>query len=68
MTTHGTGCTYSAAITAYVGQGIELSKSVELAKKYITSAIRHSFSLGQGNGPTNHWAPRKEELYERSDY
>jgi len=66
--THGTGCTYSAAITSFVGRGMELQKAVELAKKYVTSAIRHSFSLGEGNGPTNHWAPRTEDIHERIDY
>jgi len=37
--THGTGCTYSAAITAYLARGVSLSKAVEKAKKYITQAI-----------------------------
>jgi hydroxymethylpyrimidine/phosphomethylpyrimidine kinase len=36
---HGTGCTYAAAITAYVARGHQLSKAVELAKTYITKAI-----------------------------
>lgn len=56
--THGTGCTLSAAITAYLSQGIPLRTAVESAKKYVTSAIKHSLDLGHGNGPTNHWAPR----------
>ncbi|WP_181347632.1 bifunctional hydroxymethylpyrimidine kinase/phosphomethylpyrimidine kinase [Thalassobacillus sp. CUG 92003] len=58
--THGTGCTYSAAITAYLSQGYVLEDAVEAAKQYVTSAIRHSFALGHGNGPTNHWAWREE--------
>ncbi|PPA69252.1 bifunctional hydroxymethylpyrimidine kinase/phosphomethylpyrimidine kinase [Jeotgalibacillus proteolyticus] len=60
--THGTGCTYSAAITAYLSQGEELHKAVEKSKHFVTSAIRHSFELGKGNGPTNHWGIREEEL------
>lgn len=36
---HGTGCTYSAAITAYIALGHSLEKSVSLGKNYITSAI-----------------------------
>ncbi|WP_156290336.1 bifunctional hydroxymethylpyrimidine kinase/phosphomethylpyrimidine kinase [Oceanobacillus salinisoli] len=59
--THGTGCTYSAAITAYLSQGLSLYDAVEKAKHFVTAAIQHSFSLGAGNGPTNHWAVREEE-------
>jgi len=40
--THGTGCTYSAAITAYVARGHRLGRAVELAKSYITRAIFQS--------------------------
>jgi hydroxymethylpyrimidine/phosphomethylpyrimidine kinase len=58
--THGTGCTYSAAITAYLSQGIPLQEAVQKAKQFVTSAIKHSFDLGSGNGPTNHWADRTE--------
>lgn len=60
--THGTGCTLSAAITAYLSQDIPLLTAVEKAKKYITSAIKHSLNLGHGSGPTNHWAPRISEV------
>ncbi len=59
--THGTGCTLSAAITAYLSQGYPLVESVDKAKKYITLAIKYSIELGRGNGPTNHWAPRITE-------
>ncbi|MFD1040394.1 bifunctional hydroxymethylpyrimidine kinase/phosphomethylpyrimidine kinase [Virgibacillus byunsanensis] len=58
--THGTGCTYSAAITAFLSLGFPLTAAVEKAKYFVTAAIRHSFSLGKGNGPTNHWATRIE--------
>ncbi|MFG6119909.1 bifunctional hydroxymethylpyrimidine kinase/phosphomethylpyrimidine kinase [Thalassobacillus sp. B23F22_16] len=58
--THGTGCTYSAAITAFLSQGLPLVRAVERSKHYITAAIRHAFNLGYGNGPTNHWAIREE--------
>jgi hydroxymethylpyrimidine/phosphomethylpyrimidine kinase len=40
--THGTGCTYSAAITAYLALGVPLFQSVMRAKKYITGAITGS--------------------------
>lgn len=59
--THGTGCTYSAAITALLAKGYPLHEAVSYAKGYVTAAIRHAFPIGQGSGPTNHWAPRLEE-------
>ena len=53
--THGTGCTYSAAIAAQLALGHSLKEAVGKAKIYITEAIRHSLSIGRGNGPTNHF-------------
>lgn len=58
--THGTGCTYAAAITAYLSHGFSLFESVEKSKYFVTQAIKKSFDFGQGNGPTNHWAVREE--------
>lgn len=60
--THGTGCTLSAAITAFLSQGYSLTKAVEQAKKYVTLAIQYSLDIGRGNGPTNHFAPRIAEV------
>ncbi len=54
--THGTGCTYSAAITALLAKGVELTEAVHTAKRYITHAIETSPGLGQGCGPINHFA------------
>ena len=54
--THGTGCTYSAAITAELAKGAELSTAVHRAKAFITDAIRSSPGLGGGSGPLNHFA------------
>lgn len=62
--THGTGCTLSAAITAYLSQGDTLVRAVEKAKRYVTVAIEHSLALGKGSGPTNHWAPRMNKITE----
>src|SRR5439155_15371136 len=45
--THGTGCTYSAAITAFLAQGLPLSKAVRRAKVYITRAIARSRHAGR---------------------
>jgi hydroxymethylpyrimidine/phosphomethylpyrimidine kinase len=53
--THGTGCTYSAAIAAHLALGKDLVSAVRAAKAYTTEAIRHSLSIGHGQGPTNHF-------------
>lgn len=54
--THGTGCTYSAAITAHLAWGSSLHDAVREAKNFITEAIRTAPGLGSGSGPVNHWA------------
>ena len=56
--THGTGCTYSAAITAELARGAPLETAVERAKAFITEAIRTNPGLGHGCGPVNHHARR----------
>ena len=53
--THGTGCTYSAAITALLARGLSLTEALPRAKRYITEAIRTNPGLGQGHGPVNHF-------------
>lgn len=52
--THGTGCTYSAAITASLAAGNDLPEAVRRAKRYITEAIRNNPGLGSGAGPLEH--------------
>ncbi|MBI3210884.1 MAG: bifunctional hydroxymethylpyrimidine kinase/phosphomethylpyrimidine kinase [Candidatus Solibacter usitatus] len=54
--THGTGCTYSAAITALLAIGLSLPDAVARAKKFISEAIRTNPALGKGCGPVNHHA------------
>jgi len=54
--THGTGCTYSAAITAELAKGTGLVQAVSLAKAFVTDAIRTNPGLGRGSGPLNHFA------------
>ena len=54
--THGTGCTYSAAITAELAKGLPLRDAVGKAKEFITEAIRTAPRLGSGRGPLNHHA------------
>jgi hydroxymethylpyrimidine/phosphomethylpyrimidine kinase len=54
--THGTGCTYSAAITAGLALGLPLPEAVGRAKRFIHEAIRTNPGLGHGCGPVNHLA------------
>lgn len=54
--THGTGCTYSAAIATRLAQGRPLAQAVAEAKEFITEAIRRAVPIGQGHGPANHLA------------
>jgi len=51
--THGTGCTYSAAITAGLALGHALEESVAQAKAFVRRAIETAPGLGAGNGPLN---------------
>ncbi|MDH3444870.1 MAG: bifunctional hydroxymethylpyrimidine kinase/phosphomethylpyrimidine kinase [Deltaproteobacteria bacterium] len=53
--THGTGCTFSAAIAAYLARGENIESAVDLAKKYITAAIANAFAVGTGHGPVHHF-------------
>src|SRR5579862_9402724 len=54
--THGTGCTYSAAIAAELAKGSALRDAIGNAKKFVTEAIRTAPGLGSGSGPLNHHA------------
>ncbi|UOQ49183.1 bifunctional hydroxymethylpyrimidine kinase/phosphomethylpyrimidine kinase [Gracilibacillus caseinilyticus] len=60
--THGTGCTFSAAITAELAKGKSVRDAVEIGKDFTTKAIQYPLELGKGNGPTNHWGYRLEGL------
>ncbi len=51
--THGTGCTYSAAIATWLARGVGLPDAVRKAKRFVTEAIRHGLPIGRGNGPTD---------------
>ncbi|CAM2918435.1 bifunctional hydroxymethylpyrimidine kinase/phosphomethylpyrimidine kinase [Paenibacillus sediminis] len=54
--THGTGCTFAAAITAELAKGNSVPDAVQTAKKFIQAAIEDTLGIGGGHGPTNHWA------------
>ena len=60
--THGTGCTFAAAIAAGIAKGLNVEGAIALAKSYVTLALQHSYPIGRGNGPPHHfyryWQPR----------
>jgi len=60
--THGTGCTFSAAIAAELALGRELEEAVERAKAYLTKALSTGLELGRGHGPLNHFPRSIGEL------
>lgn len=64
---HGTGCTLSSAITAYLAKGLSMEEAIASAKKYISEAIRAGadIEIGQGFGPVNHgFNPLKMQVNE----
>jgi hydroxymethylpyrimidine/phosphomethylpyrimidine kinase len=52
--THGTGCTFSAAIAACLARGLELPAAAREARAFLQGAIEHAEPLGAGRGPVNH--------------
>ncbi|MFN3690938.1 MAG: bifunctional hydroxymethylpyrimidine kinase/phosphomethylpyrimidine kinase [Fimbriimonadales bacterium] len=55
--THGTGCTYSAAITAYLAKGYAPLDAIARAKDYLTAALRTAKAVGAGHSPVHHFHP-----------
>ena len=55
--THGTGCTFSAAVAAFLARSFPLLQAVKKAKQYITGALEAScqLSIGAGHGPVHHF-------------
>lgn len=60
LQTHGTGCTFAAAITAELAKGRSLKESLETAKRFIQSALSDELHIGAGHGPANHAAYGKK--------
>ncbi len=58
--THGTGCTLSSAIAANLAKDLSPLAAVSAAKDYVTQALHHSLSIGQGQGPVGHFYRLKE--------
>ena len=52
--THGTGCTFSAAIAARLAWGDAPVEAVRVAREYLQGAIEHAWPLGAGHGPVDH--------------
>jgi len=52
-TTHGTGCSFSAAIAAYLARKYDVIEAIKEAKKFISIAIKYGILIGRGNGPVN---------------
>ncbi|MTD31152.1 bifunctional hydroxymethylpyrimidine kinase/phosphomethylpyrimidine kinase [Planomicrobium sp. YIM 101495] len=65
--THGTGCTFSAALAAELAKGEAVEMALHTAKQFIQAALAHPLNIGGGHGPTNHSAFRnaeeREEVY-----
>jgi hydroxymethylpyrimidine/phosphomethylpyrimidine kinase len=55
--THGTGCTYSAAVAARLALGEAPLAAVRGAKDYLTEALRGAYAVGHGHGPVDHLHP-----------
>jgi hydroxymethylpyrimidine/phosphomethylpyrimidine kinase len=57
--THGTGCTFAAAIAAHLARGRPLVEAVQLATEYVAGAVAHGLPIGRGHGPVDHfWGGR----------
>jgi hydroxymethylpyrimidine/phosphomethylpyrimidine kinase len=54
--THGSGCTFSAALATLLSQGSTMKEAVSGAKRFITDAIAEGLDIGSGHGPTNPYA------------
>ncbi|MFI5174495.1 MAG: bifunctional hydroxymethylpyrimidine kinase/phosphomethylpyrimidine kinase [Terriglobia bacterium] len=53
--THGTGCTFSSALAAFLALGQALNLAIANAKKYVTKALQQSYPMGRGRSPLNHF-------------
>jgi hydroxymethylpyrimidine/phosphomethylpyrimidine kinase len=67
--THGTGCTFSAAIAALLARKTPFFQAVQKAKAYVDGAIAHALPIGKGHGPTHHFFDlyQRAGLFDRSD-
>jgi hydroxymethylpyrimidine/phosphomethylpyrimidine kinase len=62
--THGTGCTFAAAVTCQLALGRTLAEAIPLAQQYVAGAIRNAPRLGRGHGPMDHfWVTKATGAY-----
>ena len=52
--THGTGCTFSSALAAFLARGASPWKAVNLARSFVTAGLCSAYAVGSGSGPLNH--------------
>lgn len=60
--THGTGCTFAAAIAAFLAHGVDDLEAIRLAKVYIEATLRGSYAVGEGHSPVNHLVALPAEI------
>lgn len=53
--THGTGCTFAAALAAHLARKTPLAEAIPMVQAYIAGALRHAPGLGRGHGPMDHF-------------
>ena len=53
--THGTGCTFSAAIAARLAAGDSVPAAIASAKQYVYGALIHAYEIGAGHSPVHHF-------------
>jgi hydroxymethylpyrimidine/phosphomethylpyrimidine kinase len=61
--THGTGCTFSAAIAAHLARGYPINEAVERSKRYLFGALMTAYRIGAGHSPVHHF----HELWSSKD-
>jgi hydroxymethylpyrimidine/phosphomethylpyrimidine kinase len=66
--THGTGCTFAAALTAQLAAGRSLIEAATLAKAYVTKAIEKGYAIGKGRVPLDHFYRLKIEPLARGTH
>lgn len=62
---HGTGCTLSSAIAAYIGQGYDELTAITRAKEYIQACLEHGFAVGRGVGILDHFAVMADQTHDK---
>ncbi|MFS0655751.1 bifunctional hydroxymethylpyrimidine kinase/phosphomethylpyrimidine kinase [Bacillus sp. 179-C3.3 HS] len=64
--THGTGCTFAAALTAEIAKGLSMKEAFETAEAFVHEAIKYPLHIGAGHGPTNHFAYQQNRIKQRN--